>query len=283
MEFKTVRYSEYPVRLDHEFKGGVAPVIGVAEISRPEARNALNAQVLQDLDELLASLEKMPNQRCLILTGNGDKAFVAGADIKELDSFSADDASANSESVKQAFDFARRGQALFTRFERAPFPVIAAVNGFALGGGMELALACDFIYATPNAKFGLPECTLGIMPGYGGTIRLARRIGLGLARVATYTGQMYSAQEAMQMGLVNKIVEPDQLLDTAKEAAQMIASRAPAAIAAIKRSINEGYTLGMDAAQELEAKLFADLFKTEDQREGVKAFLEKRKPVFTGK
>ncbi len=287
MEFKTLHYSEHLVRdLGRDagdFDGKLAPVIGVAEINRPEAMNALNRQVLQDLDELMSSLEKKTNQRCLILTGTGAKAFVAGADIKELDSFSAGDATSTSESIALAWEFARRGQALFTRLERAHFPVIAAVNGFALGGGLELALACDFIYATPSAKFGLPECTLGIMPGYGGTVRLARRIGLGLARVATYTGQMYSAQEAMQMGLVNKIVEPNQLLEVAKEMAQLISSRAPAAIAGIKRSINEGYTLSVDAAQELEAKLFSELFKTEDQREGVKAFLEKRKPTFSGK
>jgi enoyl-CoA hydratase len=257
MELKTILYSEE--------RG-----IGVVTIHRPEAMNALNAQVLSDLDMLLGRLEKNPELRVLILTGAGEKAFVAGADIKEIDTLSPD----------QALIFARRGQEIFTRLETARFPVIAAVNGFALGGGCELALACDFIYAAPNAKFGLPECTLGIMPGFGGTVRLARRVGLGLARVATYTGQMYSAQEALQMGLVNKIVEPASLLESAKEVAGVIASRAPHAIAAIKRSINDGYARPVHDAQ---AKLFADLFHTEDQKEGTRAFIEKRKPAFKGK
>ncbi len=247
--------------------------IGVATIHRPEALNALNAQVLTDLDALLARLEKNPSLRALILTGAGEKAFVAGADIKEIDTLDA----------KAALEFARRGQALFSRLESLRAPVIAAVNGFALGGGCELALACDFIYASPNAKFGLPECTLGIMPGFGGTVRLSRRVSPGLARVAAYTGQMYTAQEALQMGLVNKVVDGPQLLDAARDIARTIASRAPHAIAAIKRSINDGRHLSVSDAQELEAKLFADLFHTEDQKEGTRAFIEKRKPSFQGK
>lgn len=247
--------------------------IGVATIHRPEALNALNAQVLTDLDALLARLEKNPSLRALILTGAGEKAFVAGADIKEIDTLDAN----------AALEFARRGQALFSRLESLRAPVIAAVNGFALGGGCELALACDFIYASPNAKFGLPECTLGIMPGFGGTVRLSRRVSPGLARVAAYTGQMYTAQEALQMGLVNKVVDGPQLLDAARDIARTIASRAPHAIAAIKRSINDGRHLSVSDAQELEAKLFADLFHTEDQKEGTRAFIEKRKPSFQGK
>ncbi len=260
MDLKTILYTE---------ENGV----GVAAVNRPEALNALNEQVLADLEHLLGRLEKNAGLRALILTGSGEKAFVAGADIKEIDTLAPEGALA----------FARRGQAVFTRLETLRAPVIAAVNGFALGGGCELALACDFIYASSNARFGLPECTLGIMPGFGGTVRLSRRVGLSLARVAAFTGQMYTAQEALQMGLVNKVVEGAQLMDAARDIAGTIGARAPHAIAAIKRSINEGAHLSVKDAQELEAKLFADLFHTEDQKEGTRAFIEKRKPSFRGK
>lgn len=260
MDLKTILYTE---------EAG----IGVVTINRPEALNALNAQVLTDLESILGRVEKNISLRALILTGSGEKAFVAGADIKEIDTLDP----------KSALAFASRGQAAFSRLENLRVPVIAAVNGFALGGGCELALACDFIYASPNAKFGLPECTLGIMPGFGGTVRLSRRVGLSLARVAAFTGQVYTAQEALQIGLVNKVVESAQLLDAAREIARTIGARAPHAIAAIKKSINDGFHLSVKGAQELEAQLFADLFNTEDQKEGTKAFIEKRKPVFQGK
>ena len=246
--------------------------VGIVTINRPEAMNALNAQVLEDLDTVLDKIEKDKNVRALILTGAGEKAFVAGADIKEIDTLDA----------AKAYSFARRGQILFARLESAPFPVIAAVNGFALGGGCELALACDFIIASQNAKFGLPECTLGIMPGFGGTVRLARRVGLGHARMATYTGAMYTAQEAVDMGLANKVVDLPQLMDTVKQIATTIASRAPVAISAIKRSINGGFDTTTQIADENEARLFAGLFHTEDQKEGTRAFIEKRKPEFKG-
>ncbi len=246
--------------------------IGQITVNRPEALNALNAQVLSDLSELLTVAEKSKTLRCLILTGSGEKAFVAGADIKEIDTLSS--ASANS--------FAERGQALFTRLETLRVPVIAAVNGFALGGGCELALACDFIIAASNAKFGLPECTLGIMPGFGGTVRLPRRIGPARAREIAMTGGFVSANEAAQMGLANRVVEPAQLLSTCQEIAKTIASRAPLAVGLIKRSIHEGMSLGEGEANALEARLFSELFHTQDQKEGTRAFIEKRKPSFTG-
>lgn len=247
--------------------------IGIATINRPDALNALNAQVVEDLDRLLDLVEKNPNVRVLVLTGSGEKAFVAGADIKEIDTLGAE----------AAYKFARRGQILGTRMEASRIPIIAAVNGFALGGGCELAMACDFIIASSNAKFGLPECTLGIMPGFGGTVRLARRVGLGQARMLTYTGQMITAQEALDIGLVNKVVEQAQLMEIVKQIALQITARAPQAIGNIKKSINDTFDTTMQLANETEARLFAGLFLTEDQKEGTRAFIEKRKPVFKGK
>lgn len=241
-------------------------------INRPEALNALNESVVKNLDAVLASFAGQ-GIRAMILTGAGEKAFVAGADIKQFESMTSDTAVA----------FARRGQALFARFEALPFPVIAAVNGFALGGGLELALACDFIYASENAKFALPECTLGIMPGFGGTVRLPRRIGAGKAREMAYTGAQITAADALACGLVNKVVPLADLLAVATETAKVCGSRAPLALAHIKSAIRQGMNTTDDQASELEARYFGELFASEDQREGVAAFLQKRKPSFKGK
>jgi enoyl-CoA hydratase len=246
--------------------------IGTITVQRPDALNALNLQVVTELGELLSQVEKSKTLRCLILTGQGEKAFVAGADIKEIDQLSLADAKT----------FAQRGQQTFSRIEELHVPVIAAVNGFALGGGLELALACDFIVAAETAKFGLPECTLGIMPGFGGTVRLPRRVGVARAKEISMTGTFISAAEALAMGLVNKVAPAAQLLEASMQLAQTISSRAPRAIAAIKKSVHEGQSLTVDKALELEAQLFADLFKTTDQKEGTRAFIEKRKPVFKG-
>lgn len=244
-------------------------------ITRPESLNALNANVIDAFERLFTWLEgsEASHLRGVVLTGAGEKAFVAGADIKEFVNLNA----------SAAAELSRRGQALFARIERFRLPVIAAVNGFALGGGLELALSCDFIYASQNAKFGLPECTLGLMPGYGGTVRLPRRIGQGKAREMTYLGTMIDANEAYRIGLAEKVVPPGELLATALETAKTIALRAPLAIAKIKRSILDGANMTSPDADKLECHLFGELFATEDKAEGVGAFLEKRKPVFKGK
>lgn len=245
----------------------------VVTVSRPESMNALNSSVLKAFDSLITWIESSPQIRAVVLTGAGEKAFVAGADIKEFVEMN----------TSGAADLAKRGQSLFTRLEQLKVPVIAAVNGFALGGGLELALACDFIYASENAKFGLPECTLGLMPGYGGTVRLPRRVGVAKAREMTYTGAMIDANDALRIGLVQKVVPPSVLLVTALETAKTIGLRAPIAVAKIKKSIHEGASHTEEEANSLEARLFGELFATEDKTEGVSAFLEKRKPSFKGK
>lgn len=250
----------------------VTDLVGVIKISRPEALNALNKNVLEELSQVIDEVSGNKNLRCLILTGEGEKAFVAGADIKEIDQLGFDSAKS----------FAECGQKIFRKIETLTIPVIAAVNGFALGGGLELALSCDFIYASESAKLGLPECTLGIMPGFGGTVRLARRVSPGVAKELTLTGQMMTAQEAKDYGLVNKIFPTNSLMEESLKTAKKISSLAPIALASIKKSIDETLVLNIDQAMSVEAKFFGSLFKTEDQKEGTKAFIEKRKPLFKG-
>ena len=247
----------------------------VVTITRPDALNAINTSVLRALDSLISWLdsESAEHFRAVVLTGAGEKAFAAGADIKEFVEMNS----------KAATELAKRGQNLFRRMEKLKIPIIAAVNGFALGGGLELALACDFIYASENAKFGLPECTLGLMPGFGGTVRLPRRVGPAKAREMSYTGAVIDANEALRIGLANKVVPQAQLLAIALETAKLIGSRAPVAVAKIKKSIHENASLTESQANSLEADLFGDLFGTDDKAEGVSAFLEKRKPSFKGK
>ena len=245
----------------------------VLTVQRPQAMNALNSQVLKDFNQVIEELQNMPSVRVLILTGSGDKAFVAGADIKEIDQLSR----------ASALEFAQNGQKLFSKIENLKQPVIAAVNGFALGGGLELALCCDFILASENAKFGLPECTLGIIPGFGGTVRLPRRVGVGFAREIAYSGGFYSAAEALSMGLVNHVYPAGELMSHAEKLAALIGSRAPLALTAIKKSMLTGMDLSQPNAYELEAQLFSECFGSSDQKEGTKAFVEKRKPVFTGR
>lgn len=245
----------------------------VATISRPEALNALNAETLKSIAALIDFAEADHASRVLIITGKGEKAFVAGADIKGFEAMTSQDAN----------DFARVGQAVFSRFEDLAKPVIAAVNGFALGGGLELALACDMIVASEKAKFGLPECTLGLIPGFGGTVRLPRIVGAAKALEMSLTGTAIGAQEALQIGLAVKVVPHGEALKAALELAQVMATRAPFALGFIKKSIQVGRGRSIQDAQTIEAGLFGEVFKTEDKTEGVRAFLEKRPAVFQGR
>lgn len=244
--------------------------IGRITIQRPEALNALNTNVLHELDLILTHIENEKTLRCVVITGSGEKAFVAGADIKEMNGIDA----------RQAQTFAERGQSVFQKIESLYCPVIAAVNGFALGGGLELALACDFIVATTSAKLGLPECTLGLIPGFGGTVRLARRVGPALAKQWTFSGGMIAAEEALRTGLVNAVFETTHFQDEVQKLADVMALRSPQSLMLIKKSINETYGKTVHEAMGIEARYFSQVFETFDQREGVSAFIEKRKPTF---
>ena len=249
--------------------------VAVVTIQRPDKLNALNARVVADLTAAFQELIAATGDeavRAAILTGAG-KAFVAGADIGEMSTMT----------TTEARRFADAGHALGALLETAPFPVIAAVNGFALGGGCELALACDFILAADNAKLGQPEVNLGIIPGFGGTQRLVRRVGAARARELIFTGDMINAEQALAIGLVNSVVPGADLLARAREVALKIASRGPLAVAAAKRVILRGEALDLPAACELEVQAFSALFGSEDQKTGMKAFVEKAKASFAGK
>jgi enoyl-CoA hydratase len=238
-------------------------------VDRPEARNALDTHTVQELNQAFDTLDTTKNG-VLILTGGGEKAFVAGADIASL----------RERKKAQAFD--RINQGLFNRIEEFPWPVIAAVNGFALGGGCEYALACDIRIASENAKFGLPEASLGIIPAGGGTQRLPRLIGLARAKDWILTGDIYDAQEAWRVGLVSKVVPQGQLMDTSREVAKKILARAPLAVRLAKMSLNQASRAPLDAGLTIETLVQAILFESKDKYEGMTAFLEKRKPAFTG-
>lgn len=246
----------------------------VLTMNRPQALNALNLETISDLERATQFLmEKGPMEaRALVITGSGEKAFVAGADIKEMVSLNAD----------QAKQFSEKGQRVLRHLEMLRMPVIAAVNGFALGGGLELALSADFIYASENAKFGLPEVSLGLMPGFGGCVRLSRVVGLNKAREMAMTGDMIAAPEALQIGLVQKVLPINELLPHATKVASTIVTRGPRAVAAVKRVVLDGYDLAADGALALEAESFGQLFKLNDSREGMTAFVEKRKAQFQG-
>jgi len=247
--------------------------IGVLRVSRPEAMNALNSSVLSDLDAFLTQMEKAPQVRALVVTGDGEKSFVAGADIKEMESLNA----------AQAREMAVKGQALFQRLQDLRVPVVAALNGFTLGGGLELALACDFIVASNKAKWGLPEVTLGLIPGYGGTQRLSRAIGVSRARRVALSGEIFTAQQGYEWGLIAHVYEPDQLMSQAVALAQTLASRAPLAMAWVKDAINQGFDQSLKEGMSLEADLFSRTFETSDRSEGIQAFKGKRPPQFIGR
>ena len=244
--------------------------VTVVTISAPKSLNALNSTILRELDDCVSHLE---GTRVLIITGDGEKSFVAGADISEM-------AHLNEE---QGHEFGRLGAQVFRKIELLPIPVIAAVNGFALGGGCELAMACDIRIASSNAKFGQPEVGLGIIPGFSGTYRLPKLIGQGYAKEMIYTGKAIRADEALRIGLVNAVYEREQLMPAALEMAQKMMANAPIAIGLAKQSINEGYDLDADAAIAHENDLFGRCFATADQKEGMDAFLNKRKAAFTNK
>jgi enoyl-CoA hydratase len=245
--------------------------VALLTIDRPKALNALNSKTLQELESALASV---PGQaRVLIVTGGGDKAFVAGADIAEMASISA----------AQAREFAALGHRVMNMLEQLSIPTIAAVNGFALGGGCELALACDLIYASEKAKLGLPEVSLGVIPGFGGTQRLTRVVGKQRAKELIFSGERLDAAKAKEIGLVLEVLPADQLLAHCKAVAAKIQKNGPLAVAQAKRVIEFGSDQDLRAANELERQGFAVLFGSEDQKEGMKAFLEKRPASFTGR
>lgn len=255
--------------VDYEDKGAY----GVITINNPKQLNALNSQVLDDLNAALDQIN-VDTVRCVIVTGSGEKAFVAGADITEMKDLDQAGGTA----------FGKKGNDIFRRIETFPIPFIAAVNGFALGGGNELSLACDFRIASENAVFGQPEAGLGITPGFGGTQRLARAVGPGYAKQMIYTARNIKAPEALRIGLVNAVVPQEELMPLAEKLAGQIAGNAPIAVRQCKKAINEGLELNMDDAVALEEKLFGECFATADQKEGMTAFVEKRKEkLFTNK
>ena len=253
-----------------ERRGAVA----IVTLNRPAVLNALNDALLDELSHALRSLDEDAAVRAVVVTGSGEKAFAAGADIGELAALQSDVA---------ALAAARKGQSLTRQIERMRVPAIAAINGFALGGGCELALACDIRIASESARFGQPEVNLGIIPGYGGSQRTVRLVGRGQAMYLCLTGEIVDAREALRIGLVDRVVPAEELMNEAMRVAELIASKAPLAIAACKRAIDAGAHLSIDDGLEVEASEFAALVPTDDFKEGSSAFLSKRKANFTGK
>ncbi|MEK6778411.1 MAG: enoyl-CoA hydratase-related protein [Candidatus Deferrimicrobiota bacterium] len=251
----------------------VSDRIATITINRPGSLNALNQATMRELSAVLGDLAEREDAGVVLLTGSGEKAFVAGADVSEMRHFTA----------RQAFEFTLFGQGVLERIERLPQPVIGVINGFALGGGCELAMACDLLIAADTAKFGQPEVNLGIIPGYGGTQRLPRLVGRNIAKELVLTGEMITAQRAYEIGLVNRVVPRADLMSTAREVAAKILSKGPFAVRLAKMAMNRGLDLDLSNACALEANAFAVSFSTADRVEGMAAFLEKRKAAFTGK
>ena len=247
--------------------------IATVRVSRPEKLNALDRDTMEDLETAFAYVQNEPTVRGLIVTGSGEKAFVAGADIRELAAIDATEASRLS----------ARGQATFRRLELMRKPSVAAINGYALGAGLELAMACTLRVAVPEAKLGLPELKLGLIPGYGGTQRLARLIGRGRALELLLTSERIGADEALRIGLVNRVVDPEALLDTARALLSLILTNAPVAVALTMEAVDIGISCGQEEGLRFESTAFGLAAATEDRREGAKAFLEKRPAEFIGR
>ena len=247
--------------VDYEVKGNIA----IITINREKALNALNSEVLDDLEKVFDGVD-VNEVRCLILTGAGEKSFVAGADIGEMSTLTKAEGEA----------FGKKGNDVFRKIETFPIPVIAAVNGFALGGGCEISLSCDFRICSENAMFGQPEVGLGITPGFGGTQRLARAVGVGMAKQLIYTARNIDANEALRIGLVNQVVPQADLMATAEKLASTIAGNAPIAVRACKKAINDGLQTNIDDAIVIEEKLFGSCFESYDQKEGMANFLRKK-------
>lgn len=248
--------------INYEVEG----MVGVITINRPKALNALNSQVLTELNETLDNVD-LDAVRVLVLTGAGEKSFVAGADIGEMSTLTKAEGEA----------FGKKGNDVFRKLEIFPIPIIAAINGFALGGGCEISMSCDIRICSENAVFGQPEVGLGITPGFGGTQRLARLVGAGMAKQMIYSARNIKADEAFRIGLVNAVYTLEELMPAAKKLADTIAKNAPIAVLNCKKAINDGLEVNMDDAIVIEEKLFGDCFETEDQKAGMGNFLEKDK------
>jgi len=246
--------------------------IATITFNRPEILNALNEESLKEFSNALDEIHANQDIRVLILTGAGEKSFIAGADIKQFLTFTP----------LKAKSFSEMGLSLMNKLQELPIPVIAAVNGFALGGGCEVAIACDFIYASENAMFGLPEITLGIIPGFGGTQRLPRLVGENMAKELIFTGKMIPAAEAKNIGLANKVCSQEQLMDEAVKTAKTIASRGKVSVRAAKQAITNGMNVDLTTGCRMEIDAFALCFTSPDAKEGASAFLEKRAPEFKG-
>ena len=243
----------------------------ILTISAPKSLNALNSTILEEIDSFVSNIEK--DTRVLIITGDGEKSFVAGADISEMANLNQAEGEA----------FGKRGADVFRKIETLPIPVIAAVNGFALGGGCELAMSCDIRICSTNARFGQPEVGLGIVPGFSGTYRLTKLVGMGMAKQLIFTGKPIKADEALRIGLVNAVYEQAELMNEAIKMAESIIANAPLAVSFAKECINEEYDLCADEAIAYETKLFGKCFATQDQKDGMRAFLNKEKVEFQGK
>lgn len=260
---------DYKNLLVQTAEDGITTVV----INRPKLLNALDTETLREMKDAFGKLAYDENTKAMIIRGAGERAFVAGADLGAMSTMTA----------VEGRNFSILGHDVFDAIEKLPYVVIAAVNGFALGGGCELALACDFRYASTTAKFGQPEVNYGIIPGFGGSQRLARLIGKGYAKEMIYTGDFIDAQEAHRIGLVNRVCHPEELYDAAERTCRKIMKKGPLAIASAKDAINKGLSMDLDSGLSYEAQVFGNCFATLDQKEGMKAFLEKRKPVFLSK